>query len=252
MRPFVLLVFPLFLGSVASGQNCPLTQERGPGEASAPSTLRGTLVFHDELRQWLGLQLEQQACGEADVQLIFSDAKAWRIAESFRGCAISATAKLFDSPTGYYSAQIAMADPELKPDPSCHPFPIRPDPTSAPIPKDVKSFRASITVDYRGKGHVAVQVWDAASKQPLEPWQAFVHYHLTGGTDVMWFGCHADFKIGDMTQAPKSPSGFTQVDENLPGTVLQNVEGVNKVEFSCKKRLESSPPKGTLRKDQPR
>jgi hypothetical protein len=107
----------LLLISVASGQNCPPTHVEGLSEASAPSTLHGTLVFRDELRQWLGLRLEQAACGETDIQLIFSDSKAWRGAESFRGCTISATGKLFDSLTGDYSAETAMADPgtEVRP-----------------------------------------------------------------------------------------------------------------------------------------
>jgi hypothetical protein len=244
MRPLAILLLSLFPFLAASAQNCPVRDKRGPGEASAPSTLQGILVVHDDLRQWLGLRLEQPACGEAEIQLVFSDAKALRNAESFRGCSVSATGKLFDVPTGYYSAEIAVSDPSLQPDSSCHPLPVGPDPNAAPIPASLRSFRASITVDYRGKGHIEVRVWQSANKEVLQPWQSFVYYFLTGGRDVLWFGCHEGFSIDGKAQTPKSPDGFVG-DTDAPGTVLQDMRGVNTVEFGCKKQPENTSSKKT-------
>ena len=246
VRPLAILFLSVFPVLAASAQNCPVRNERGPAEASVDSTVHGTIVLHDELRQWLGLKLDQPACAQFEVQLVFSDVKAQRSAETLRGCAVSATGKLFDSPTGYYSAEIAISNPALKPDPSCHPFPVKPDQSTAPIPASLKSFRASITVDYRGKGHVDVRVWQSADKELLQPWQSFVHYHLTGSQDVMWFGCREDFGIRGITQTPKSPDGFIEGDEDFPGTVLQDMQGVNKVEFECEKKPESASSKKAL------
>jgi hypothetical protein len=180
VRPLAILFLSVFPILAANAQNCPVRDERGPAEASIASTLHGTILLHDELRQWLGLKLDQPACAQVEVQLVFSDIEARRSAETLRGCAVSATGALFDSPTGYYSSEIAISNPALKPDPSCHPFPVKPDPSAVPIPTSLKSFRASITVDYRGKGHVDVRVWRSADKKSLQPWQSFVQYHLTG------------------------------------------------------------------------
>ncbi len=237
MRPLVLLLLTLLQSLAASTQNCPMSDAR-PAQASVASTLHGTLKLHDELRQWLGLTLEKPACGQDEIQLVFSDDKALRSAESFRGCAVSATGKLFESPTGYFSAVIAISDPALKPDPSCRPFPVEPDSTTALIPVSLKSFRASITVDYRGKGHVEVRVWRSGNNEALQPWKSFVYYGLNGGQDVMWFGCRKGFGIKGITQTPKSPGGFIESDGDSPSTVIQNMEGVNRVEFACEKKPE--------------
>lgn len=244
MRTLLLAAVSLLLCLTALGQSCPAPgQHGGSGAASGPSTLHGNLVFHDELRQWLGLKLDRPTCGQTDIQLIFVDAKAWRSAASFRGCAITLTGTLFYAPTGYFSAEMAVSLPALKPDSSCHPFPVEPDPTTTPIPLDLKRFGASITVDYRGNGHVSVRVWESANKQALQPWEAFVHYHLiqgkhynlTGAEDVIWFGCRGDFRISDLKQTPQAPNGFIQNEPDSPGTVLQDVHGVNRVEFGCEK-----------------
>jgi len=239
VRPLFIWFLSVFPFLAASAQNCPVRDERGPAEASTASTLHGTILLHDELRQWLGLKLEQPACGQAEIQLVFSDIKAMRSAETLRGCTASATGNLFDSPTGYYSAEIAISNPKLKTDSSCHPFPVKPDLSIAPIPSNLKSFRASITVDYRGKGHVDVRVWQDANNELLQPWQSFVHYFLTGGQDVMWFGCREGFRIRGTTQTPKSPDGFIEDNRDFPGTVLQDMQGVNKVEFACEKEPQS-------------
>jgi hypothetical protein len=217
-----------------------MSDARVPAEASVASTLHGTLILQGELRKWLGLKLDLPACGQDEIQLVFSDAKDLRSAESFRGCAVSATGKLFDTPTGYYSAEIAISDPLLKADSSCHPLPVEPDPTAAPIPTSLKSFRASITVDYWGKGHVEVRVWRSASNAVLKPWQSFAHYGLAGGEDVMWFGCREGFSTKGMTQTPKSPDGFIEGDGDSQSTVLQDMHGVNKVEFACEKKPEGA------------
>jgi hypothetical protein len=244
MRLLAILSASLFFPVAACAQNCPVRSESGLAEASEASTLHGRLILHYGLREWLGLKLDQPACGQADIQLVFSDAKMQRSMESFRGCDVSATGKLFGATTAYYSTDVAISDPAVKPDSSCQPFPIEPDPTAAPIPANLKHFRASISVDYRGNGRVDVRVWQSTNKKMLQPWRAFVYYFLTGGADVMWFGCREGFSIHGMTQTPKSPDGFLG-DAGAPGTVLQDMKGVNKVEFTCDKESENTSSKKT-------
>lgn len=236
MRSLIVLIVVLFAAITIDAQSCPKENTHGLGEAPEPSVLHGTLLYHDELRQWLGLGLDHAACGQTEVQLIFNDSNKWRHAESLRECAVTVSGKLYIGPTGYYSAEMAISDPELKPDPSCRPLPLKPDPAAVPISTDLKEFHASIAVDYRGKGHVEVKVRKEQDKGLLlEPWQAFVHYNLNGGGDMIWFGCRESFQISDITQVPKSPTGIIQ-DKLDSSTVLVDMDGTNTVAFTCQKK----------------
>jgi hypothetical protein len=237
MRPFILLCLLLLSAIATYSQSCPKEDPHGRGEAPEFSSLHGTLQYHDELRQWLGLKLDRPACGEFEVQLVFIKPDEWRRAESFRECTVMVSGKLYESPTGYYSADMAISDPELKPDPSCRPYPVKPDPTAARIPTDLRTFHASVTVDYRGKGYVEVKAWRGEDRRvPLEPWQAFVNYSLTGSEDVMWFVCREDFQIKNITQDPKSPTGIFQDEPDLNSVVLQAMDAPNTVTFTCEKK----------------
>jgi len=242
MRVLGIFAALLITCLTARAQNCPLPQKEGFAEASEVSTLHGTLVFHDELRHWLGFTPDQPVCGQTEIQLVFKDAESFRRAKTFRGCAITVTGKLYDSPTGYYSTDVAISDAELKPDPACHPLPFEPDLTTAPVPSGLKGYRASITVDYRGKGHVDVQVWETSNKRMLQPWEAFVGYNITGSGDGIWFGCRDGFSVHTVTQTPKASDGTLTLDEKVSGTVLQNLEGINTVEFGCQKSTHKDSP----------
>jgi len=213
----------------AEAQTCP----NGFEEASAASTLHGTLTYHDELREWLGLKLDKSTCGEEEIQLVFLEPKHWREAEALRECNVTVIGTLFYSPTGYYSAGMAVTDAMVAPDVSCKPFPVKPDPSLAPRKANVTIFVAEIAVDYRNKGRVRVRVWeDEQRKSELTPWQPYVHYMLTGSQDVMWFGCADGFEITRISQKPKPKDGLFQDEPNLAGTVLPS-EALNTVSFAC-------------------
>ena len=172
---------------------------------------------------------------------MFSDAAAWRRAESLRSCNVTATGKLYISPTGYYATNMAVSDPALTPDSSCQPFPIKPDLSVVGIPHELHTYRVSITVDYRGKGRVEVKVWKNRNQRlPLQPWQAYVHYFLNGATDGITFGCRQGFRLKDITQTPKSSSSFFLIDEEEAQAGLQDLEGSNAITFVCEKGLPGS------------
>lgn len=236
MRTLIPLAIAVLAVTAVDAQTCPTKDEHGPVEASRDSILHGTLLLHDELRQWLGIKLDQPACGQTEVELIFSEAKTRREAETLRGCTVTATGRLFDSPTGYYSANMAISDPTLKPDLSCHPFPVKRDQHPVPIPPTLKAYHASISVDYRGKGHIYVKVWEGEDNPvPLAPWETYVDYILTGSRDVIWFNCQKGFQIKDITQTPENPDGVIVDIPRLTGTVLQDINGVNVVKFTCRR-----------------
>lgn len=234
MRSLVILLLTLFAGFSAHAQSCPPASSAD--DAPQASILHGTVVYHDELRQWLGLKLDHLACGQSEIQIVITDSNAMRTAETLRQCNVTATGKLFSGLTGYFPVPLAIENPQLKPDPSCHPLPLRPDPTAAPIPSGLKAFQVSITVDYRGKGRIEVKVWkDQDETKLLAPWQAYVSYTLTGGADVMWFRCEKNYRIKDITQIPKSTGDFLQLEPDFTGTTFQNQDGLNTVTFTCRK-----------------
>ena len=70
----------------------------------------------------------------------------------------------------------------------------------------------------------------------LQPWQAFVQYGLNGSKDVLRIYCPEDFRVTDMAQTPKSSYGFSQQDPHQAETGLQDMNGINTVEFACDKR----------------
>lgn len=233
MRALIVLAAALLTSLTINAQTCPTSE----GDASAPSTLHGRLLLHDELREWIGIKLDRPACEESEVQLVFSKNEDWRKAETLRGCAVTAIGVLYESPTGYYSANIAISNATLNPDSSCHTFPGRPDSSGVPIPPTVKEYQASITVDYRGKGHVDVKVWQAHDQRVLlKPWQAYVNYLITGGEEIIWFDCQKNFRISGITQVPASPDGLLKDIPDQFRAELQDMKGRNVIEFTCRKK----------------
>jgi hypothetical protein len=238
MRSLVILATALLAVAAAAGQSCPKDKGSGKAEALRASSLHGRLVFHDELRRWLGIKLEQPVCGQAEIELVFSTTDLWRKAKALNGCTITATGKLYYGLTGYYSTEMAIMDPTLRPDPSCKPHAVETDPATVKVPASIKAFHASVTVDYRGKGHVHVEAWegDDRRKALLEPSQAYVSYSLAGATDAIRFSCRDGFGIKDFTQKPKSTGALSVDVLGQVGTVLQDQNGRNVISFACERQ----------------
>ena len=236
MRIVLGLLAVLCVSTSAHAQSCPRHDSEGGDDAADASLLHGTLVHHNELREWLGLKLDRPACGQNEIELVFYDSSAWRRADSFRGCGLTVVGKLYDSPTGYYSSDMAIEEGKLKPDSSCHPFPVRPDPSTTSIPKDLRTYRASITVDFRGKGRVVVKVWNDRDPQvSLRPWEAYVDYMLTGGGDIIRFDCRKGFQARDISQQPKSHRGLLNDVPDFPSVGLVDLNGTNTISFTCQR-----------------
>jgi hypothetical protein len=235
MHPFftikrAVFVFLLALGlaGAAFAQSCPTGDE-----APVASVLHGTLVHHDELRIWIGLKVDRVTCGEREIQLTFGTSEAWRAAEALRNCGVTATGKLFYGPTGYYSADMAVGDPILMADISCHPFRVKPDFPQHSVPTGLRRYSVSITIDTRGKGHTAVRVWRGAGpRRSLSPWQAYTHFWLNGGGDLIWFGCPDSFEATDVAQVPDSSGHITRLGSDL-GVGLHD-DALNTITFVCR------------------
>jgi hypothetical protein len=130
MRALLGFVAIFWLATAANAQSCP---NAGAGEAPGVSVLHGKVILHDELRTWLGLNLDQRACGEEEIELELHEPETRRHVEGLRGCSVTITGKLYTGETGYYSTNLAMSVENLKPDASCHPVPVMPDPATQKI-----------------------------------------------------------------------------------------------------------------------
>lgn len=234
MRGVIVLFITLLISAAAEAESCPPSQTENAPEIS---TLHGKLNRFGELRNWLGIELDQPACGEKIVQLVFKSGDRNREVEALRGCEVTASGKLYEPVTGYYSAKLAIFDPDVKADASCHPQPVEPDPSKADIPADLRSYRASIVVDFRGKGRTKARAWRGQDEQnALRPTTAFVTYMLNGSGEVLHFNCRDGFAVKTIRQMPK---GDAPVDEGyFETTDLKDLNGVNKIEFSCEKKSE--------------
>jgi len=223
----------------ARAQACP--QLEGAKEAAEASLLRGKVAYHDELRPWLGLELDAPACGETEILLVFTDARGngRRRAESLAGCRVTASGKLYSGPSGDYPVSLAMNDAALTPDASCQPRPVRRDPATVEIPDDLKAYHAAIQVDYRDRGHVAVRVWREAKNQEvlLRPAGAYVTYFFNAGGDLLWFGCRKYFHMArGVAQEPKARESIILPEEDgATSTPMIDLRGVNTVTFTCKR-----------------
>lgn len=142
-----------------------------------------------------------------------------------RRCTLTVTGKLYNSPTGYYSANLAIQDGVLEPDASCQPLPPEPDLSRARVPSRVTSYHVLIDVDYRDKGHVDVLVWQGRSKRTfLRPWQGYADYLLTGARDVLWFGCAEGFLLSHVVQTPRATDAIFHDQPDQAGTSLVDLE----------------------------
>ncbi|HEY2460989.1 MAG TPA: hypothetical protein VGI16_09280 [Candidatus Acidoferrum sp.] len=231
MRILIFFAMVLSAATASTAQICPASNESNSGKAPKAAIIRGRLRFHDDLRHWLGIELNRPLCGKTEIQIAFSKGDQWKRAKTLRGCTITATGKLYDSPTGYYSADLAIFDPIIKADSSCHPLPLEAGPRAHPSEIPHGPYQTSISIDYRGKGHVDVNVSQGEKK--LIPWQDYVDYMLSGSAEVVWLYCAKDFRVTDITQVPENPDGITREKPSLIGVTVQGTTGVHVINFTC-------------------
>ncbi len=105
--------------AVASvAQQCPQSITTGLGKASEVRALEGSLVFHDSIRKWFELKLDQLQCGQTSIELMPINAD-WTPVEVLRGCRVRSSGKIYFSPTGYYSLDTSQAVEQVEPVGEC-------------------------------------------------------------------------------------------------------------------------------------
>lgn len=230
----VLAVTFLVLGRNAAAQDCPHRDAAGPDISSASRTLQGKVVFHNDMRQWLSLQLDSPVCGERVVELVASDSgKPHHVAlEVFRGCSVKVVGSLGLPSTGYYSAELYQNVDKIEPLDGCSQQPQFPNYSKMKLRRSIRSYRVSMRFNY-GLFDDPVHAKVVSGTQVLSPWQAYAHYDLTGG--FAFYGYCADgFTMSRMTGTPAAKPWM--VDNYLamdPETAAEKHVHEIRVGFTC-------------------
>ncbi|HVN20938.1 MAG TPA: hypothetical protein VMU05_19285 [Dongiaceae bacterium] len=192
----------------AFGQQCPGTRAKALGTASEVRTLEGRLVFHDSIRKWFELKLDQPQCGQTSIELMRINAD-WTPVEVLRGCRVRSHGTIDFSPTGYYSLDTYQAVEQIDPVGECarqSPFP---DYSKSKPDRSVREYRVEMRVDYEPGDHPIVFHVSHTGKE-LQPWQAYASYMLTGGF-VLYGYCGKGFVVDEVFGTPEAnPSHFTE------------------------------------------
>lgn len=185
----------------AAAQTCP--SESGPFEAR---TLQGQLIFHDGIRKWFELKLDQPQCGEQSLQLVRVE-QAWTPLQVLRSCRVQSRGIIGLSTTGYYSLNLYQDVQAIEPIGECArqlPFP---DNSNAKPDKSIRAYRVEMHVDYQPGDHPIIFRVTSAGKE-LRPWMAYAQYDLTGGF-VLYGLCGIGFVVDQVFGPPEaSPSHF--------------------------------------------
>lgn len=202
LRSFVLVVALIVsAGVAAAGPQCPT----GPTIPSEVRTLEGGLIYHDGIRKWFELKLDQPVCGQSSIQLV--ERGEGNSLEVLRGCRVRSRGAIDDSPTGYYSLDTYQAVDRVEPVGTCQrqlPFP---DYSNARPDKAVHEYRVDMHLDYEHGDHpIAFHI--SSEGKELRPWQAYASYALTG--DFVLYGlCGKGFVVDKVFGTPQAnPSHF--------------------------------------------
>ena len=182
-----------------SGQQCP--QASGAGIPSQARTLEGTLVFHNSIRQWFELKLDQPQCGQGSIELVREEDN-WTPLEVLRGCRVRSRGAIASSPTGYFSLDTFQDVEQVEPVGACVrqlPFP---DYSKARPDKTVREYRVDMHIEYGAGDHPILFSVTSAGKE-LRPWQAYAHYLLTGGF-VLYGYCAEGFVVDRAFGTPQA------------------------------------------------
>ena len=190
------------------GQQCPQTSATGQSVESQVRKLEGQLIFHDSIRKWFELKLDQPQCGQASIELMRID-RAWTPLAVLRGCHVRSSGRIGFSPTGYYSLDTYQDVEEIEAAGNCAsqlPFA---DYSKAKPDKAVRAYRIDMHVNYEPGDHPILFRVSSAGKE-LQPWQAYASYDLTGGF-VLYGHCGDGFVVDKVFGTPQAmPSHFAE------------------------------------------
>lgn len=167
---------------------CPRQYSDGSYIDGYSRTLTGSLVFHDDLRQWLSLKLDAPVCGLQELELVHTDEMHPLKLEVFRGCHVAVTGILGLPATGYYSAELYQDVDRIEPAAGCVRKARFPDYSKLKPAPAIRSYRVAMWFNYGSDGPLHATV--TTGGRSLGPWQVYTSYFLTG--EFAFYGYCAD------------------------------------------------------------
>jgi len=220
----------------ATAQSCPQNDPNGPNINSAPRTLSGKVIFHNDLRQWFELRLESPVCGETIVQLLADEKhpSLTRTIEMLRGCGATVHGILGLPETGYYSAEIYQEVDEIEPAPDCKKQPPFPDYSKLKPSRSLRIYRVSMWFDY-GTPDSPLHATISDGIHTLRPWQPYASYWLTGGFGL-YVSCADEFSVSNFSGTPEANPWL--IDEQIaldPETAAEKHVHRIEINFTCRR-----------------
>jgi hypothetical protein len=169
--------------------------------------LEGKLIYHDAIRKWFELELDQTQCGQSSVELLRAQG-AWTPIEVLRGCRVRSKGRLGLALTGYYSLDVYQDVQEIEPVGECarrEPFP---DYSHARPDKTIQRYRVQMQMEYDPLNK-PIHFRVTSSGKELHPWQAYASYMLTGGF-VLYGMCGEGFIVDRVFGTPEASPSHSQ------------------------------------------
>ncbi len=208
LKSCVLALTFLNWTAAALAQLCPQTNPTGPTIASEVRSLEGRLIFHDGIRKWFELKLDQPQCGQTSIELVRGE-RDWTPLEVLRGCRVRSKGALDSAGTGYFSLDIFQSVNQIEPVGACVPQLPFPDYSKAKPAKSIREYRVEMHVNYVPGDRPIIFRVSSAGKD-LAPWQAYAGYWLTGGF-VLYGQCGNGFVVDKVFGTPEAkPSHFDE------------------------------------------
>ena len=196
----------------ASAQSCPVRRQpkhidSGFDNGLDPSMRRsisGTIVYHENLRNWFSLRPDTEICGQSEFELWTPDAPSRflemkKLVERSRDCKATVSGRLVFGDRKEYASDIILKMDQVVPIPGCSLKPELLD-NSKLKPKDsVSQYEVTMTVSLEGEGSVHVTVRN--QNQLQQPWQAYMTYKVDGG-HIFSATCGYGFVLGDVSSKP--------------------------------------------------
>ena len=206
---------------------------------SAPVSLRGTLVSHQNLNNWWAVKLARSICTVNDpsdpsmvaynsvgeLQLILGGQADLDRCRNLLGREVAVSGKLIPQVTAHHQTRVLIIVDQIEP---ISPVKV----TEVPIPvatraagisalPDAPSYIASATVVPSPTRRVIKQAWDNDPSRFFPESDRFIEHFFNGPSDIMWVKCLDGYTITES----KSSSG-TSVFQMDPGDTKNPYWGV--------------------------
>ena len=224
---FVFVTSPVF----GFGQDCPKDNGGGPPTASAVRDLMGTLVFHNDLRQWFELKLDVPVCNVSSLELVTGD-RGWRSLQVVRGCRVRSRGIIDVPSTGYYSISLYQDVTSIEAEGNCKRQRAFPDYSKLKPESSIRKYHVAMRIYYQSDGPLEVNV--KSGRRELKPRQAYASYFLTGGFAYYAYcgkGFVAEHPIGTREGKPWTIDGYVAFD---PESVPKGVDPIL-LDYNCRR-----------------